>query len=162
MSEDVNKRGRGDVVVMETSAVPGKLRFPASFGAAASCRFGRLERVSLGGLQASWSADDTAIVWLSQSPSFLLSFQRPRTMLNLIYAYNHVECDAYTYLLESWPCEGADSPLFGDLGRSGIDPLSGLSLQHESQPATAWLKSLSSACLKLNVIKSKISLLAEI
>lgn len=49
-------------VAIATSVVPGKLSFPVGFGVVATCCSSRLEQVSLGGLEASWSANYTARV----------------------------------------------------------------------------------------------------
>lgn len=46
-----------DGVTIATSVVPGKLSFPVGFCVVAMCCSGRLEQVSLGGLEANWSAN---------------------------------------------------------------------------------------------------------
>lgn len=73
------KEDRWGVVAIATSVVPGKPSFPVGFGVAATCRIGRLKQVSLGGLEASWSANYTARVWYSslslcQTHPFLLKY----------------------------------------------------------------------------------------
>lgn len=64
------KEDRWGGVAIATSVVPGKPTFPVGFGVVATCYIGRLEQVSLGGLEASWSANYTGRVWHSSlSPS---------------------------------------------------------------------------------------------
>lgn len=64
------KEDRRGGVAIATSVVPGKPTFPVGFSVVATCYIGRLEQVSLGGLEASWSANYTGRVWHSSlSPS---------------------------------------------------------------------------------------------
>lgn len=131
------KEDRWGGVAIATSVVPGKPTFPVGFGVVATCYIGRLEQVSLGGLEASWSANYTGRVWHSSlSPSvpsilteiqplvfqiFTVALSNRHTILFLFVCVTiTVSYNAYTCLFksESHATRNKDPSLFGDLARA--------------------------------------------
>lgn len=98
-------------------------------GVAVACRVGRLEQVSLGGLEASWSANYTARVWYSNlSVSLIPSYRNMASLVSNVSAIDTRSCfflsvlqsQSHALLLEWEPCDtqSKDPPLFGNSTRA--------------------------------------------